>query len=240
MSLIITMYVREGIVMASDSRLNLNERHQEDDELVIQQSVIQSDSSYKTFLAPNNVGISTFGDSDIEGVLVASHIKSFIHEQLSGEDMGVDQVPQKLLEYFGELEPTPAVSFSVAGYALEDGQKQQQVWRVDVENDKVERINPDGYQGAQWGGEADILKRLLQPVAEVDDQNRIREVLSFYRIPWHFFTLQDAIDFCVFAIRLTVDAIRFMPRPQTVGGPIDVLVIKPDEAFWVQRKELHV
>ena len=26
---------------------------------------------------------------------------------------------------------------------------------------------------------------------------------------------------------------------ETVGGPIDILVIKPDKAFWIQHKELH-
>jgi len=32
---------------------------------------------------------------------------------------------------------------------------------------------------------------------------------------------------------------RFQTREKTVGGPVDVLVIKPDRAFWVARKELH-
>ena len=40
-------------------------------------------------------------------------------------------------------------------------------------------------------------------------------------------------------MRSTIDAIRFQPRPKTVGGPIDVIVIKPNRSFWVQRKELH-
>jgi len=51
--------------------------------------------------------------------------------------------------------------------------------------------------------------------------------------------LQDAIDFSIFAIRTTIDTIRFQPRPKTVGGPIDVLVIKPEETIWVQHKALR-
>jgi hypothetical protein len=31
----------------------------------------------------------------------------------------------------------------------------------------------------------------------------------------------------------------YVREGRVMGGPIDVLVIKPDEAFWVQRKELH-
>ena len=54
-------------------------------------------------------------------------------------------------------------------------------------------------------------------------------------------TVLDAIDFAVYAVRSTVDSIRFIAtRSKTVGGPIDVLVIKPREAFWVQRKTLKV
>ena len=88
------------------------------------------------------------------------------------------------------------------------------------------------------GGEGDILARIIQPTAHIDQQNNITKVLPHFGIPFKFFTLQDAIDFAIFAVRSTIDAIRFQPRPKTVGGPIDVLVIKPEEAFWVQRKKL--
>lgn len=240
MSFVITMYVREGIVMASDSRLSLNTTQQQGDRQVIQMAVGFSDSNYKTFLAPNNVGISTFGAADIQGVPIAGYIESFISEHLSDGEVEVDGVPPKLLGYFRQFSPLPPVGFIVAGYKYQDEQKQQQVWLVDTQSNEFKQVNPPGQQGAQWGGEADILARLINPVAELDPSGKIKQVLPHFPIPWQFFTLQDAIDFCVFAVRSTIDAIRFQPRPKSVGGPIDVLVIKPDEAFWVQRKELHV
>ena len=52
-------------------------------------------------------------------------------------------------------------------------------------------------------------------------------------------TLQDAIDFSIYAIRTTIDTMRFQARPKNVGGPIDVLVITPDETRWIQKKELR-
>lgn len=239
MSFVIIMYVREGIVMASDSRLSLNTTQQQDGKQVVQMSVGFSDSNYKTFLAPNDVGISSFGAADIKGVPIAGYIESFIHEYLNDGKTEVDGIPSGLLSYFRQFDPPPATGFLVAGYKSQNGQKQQQVWLVDVANNKASQVNPPGQQGAQWGGEADILTRLIQPVAELDPEGKIKQVLPYLQIPWQFFTLQDAIDFCVFAVRSTIDAIRFQPRPKTVGGPIDVLVIKPDEAFWVQRKGLH-
>ncbi len=51
--------------------------------------------------------------------------------------------------------------------------------------------------------------------------------------------LQDAIDFAVYAIQTTIDTMRFQARRKTVGGPIDVLALTPDEVKWIQKKELR-
>ena len=51
--------------------------------------------------------------------------------------------------------------------------------------------------------------------------------------------LQDAIDFSIYAIRTTIDTMRFQARPKNVGGPIDVLLLMPDQVTWIYRKELH-
>jgi len=66
------------------------------------------------------------------------------------------------------------------------------------------------------------------------------QALPHFVIPFQFFTLQDAIDFSVYAIQTTIDTIKFQPRAKTVGGPIDVLVIKPTECIWVSRKQLKI
>ena len=66
------------------------------------------------------------------------------------------------------------------------------------------------------------------------------EKLPHFPVPYSFFTLQDAIDYAVYAVKVTIDTIRFQPRAKTVGGPIDVLVIKPQDALWVQMKKLRV
>jgi hypothetical protein len=240
MSFIITLYVREGMVMASDSRLTLNATRQEGPQQFVNVAVGQSDFSYKTFLAPGGIGISTYGAADILGVPIAGFVESFIQEELAERGVPVDQVPGILLEYFRRFSPPPKTQFHVAGYLTTEKGKEQQVWSVDVQENKTARLNPLGQQGASWGGEGDILARIIMPVTEVDDKGQPTRRTPQFPIPWPFFTLQDAIDFAVFAVRSTIDAIRFQPRPKTVGGPIDVLVIKPDGAYWVQRKELSV
>ena len=60
-----------------------------------------------------------------------------------------------------------------------------------------------------------------------------------YSLALQQFTLQDAIEFAEFVISATINSMKFQKRPKTVGGPIDILIIKPENAFWLQRKELH-
>lgn len=239
MSLVITLYVREGIVMGSDSRLTLNTTQQQPgQQQIVNVAVGQSDTVYKIFLTPNNVGISTYGAADVQGVPIAGFIESFINEHLTQGNFNVDNIPQELLNYFRNLTNPPATQFHVAGYTLVNNIPEQRVWHVDINGNATNRLNPPGQQGAAWGGEADILSRLIQPIRIRDASGNFQDLPS-YPIQWGFFTLQDAIDYAIYAIRSTIDSIRFQPRPKTVGGPIDVLVIKPNEAFWIQRKVLH-
>jgi hypothetical protein len=93
-------------------------------------------------------------------------------------------------------------------------------------------------QGANWGGEADVLTRLFNEVAPVPPLGQQPTALPSFGVPFEFFTLQDAIDFAVFGIRSTAETMRFQARERTVGGPIDVLVITPSGARWIAQKQL--
>jgi hypothetical protein len=239
MSFIITLYVREGIVMASDSRLSLNYETVREGKPTVNLAVAGSDANYKTFLTPSRIGISTFGAADIQGVPIAGYIESFISERLEAATSSPEEAASSLLRYFREFAPPPQTQFHVAGYVEREGVAKQEVWLVNVAADRLERKNPEGQQGATWGGEADVLTRLLHPLGALDSGGQLTSALPHFPIPFRYFTLQDAIDFAIFALRATIDAIRFQPRPKTVGGPIDVLVIKPHEAVWIQRKELR-
>jgi len=58
-------------------------------------------------------------------------------------------------------------------------------------------------------------------------------------IIWDAMSVQDAIDFAIYAVRTTIDTIRFQARPKSVGGPIDVLLLTPEKAHWIQRKQFR-
>ena len=65
------------------------------------------------------------------------------------------------------------------------------------------------------------------------------EPMSQNAILWQYFTLQDAVDFARYAVKTTIDTMRFQSRVKTVGGPIDILVLKPTEAIWIEKSNLH-
>lgn len=241
MSFIITLYTREGIVMASDSRLTLNAEQITPTGQKVLLAAGMSDSNYKTFLAQNRIGISTFGQADINGAPIGGFIDTFIREHLS-DTPSVTEFANELNVHFRTFNPIPDTGFHIAGYEETNNGMKQMVYRVAPFHNLVKVTNPDTpngetSQGASWDGEGDILARLLQPVFTQDNTGNYQQ-LPHFQIPWQFFTLQDAIDFAVYAIRTTIDSVRFLPRAKTVGGPIDVLVIKPNEAVWISRKEL--
>jgi hypothetical protein len=68
-----------------------------------------------------------------------------------------------------------------------------------------------------------------------------------YFVNWYTMTLQDTIDMAVNMIQVTIMVQRFMAGivsrvggTASVGGPIDVAVIRPGGTFqWVARKTLH-
>ena len=87
-----------------------------------------------------------------------------------------------------------------------------------------------------WGGETEIMSRLLSQIKLYQNNQWID--LNAAPIPFNFFTLQDAIDFSIYAIRTTIESLRFQQRPKTVGGSIDILVLKAGEKpFWVAKKK---
>jgi hypothetical protein len=243
MSFVIAVYVPEGIVMASDSRQSVTIEGKNPEGTTFKVETVNSDAIIKTFpLEKHQIGVSNFGQDLLGGVPIASHIKRFIEEELTPRD-DVTTVPRKLVDYFRKSFATADAGFHIAGYRKEGKVSVPYVYSCHVSRNIVERRNtkPDGSlaHGATWSGQGDILSSILIPVTIKDEQGNDKVVRSPAPIIWDAMSLQDAIDFSIYAIRTTIDTMRFQARPKNVGGPIDVLVLTPDEARWIQRKELH-
>jgi hypothetical protein len=239
MSFVITLWVHGGIVMASDSRLTLNTTVPGSGDPTVQVAVTQTDTNYKTFLTSGDVGVTTFGDGAIQDVPISAHIESVLSEELSTGTDDVDAVAKKLLAYFQTFSGPPKVGFHVAGYVTEARKRVPHVWSIDVFAGTMVQRNTPGIHYAMWDGEFDVFNRLALPVAHLDENGNIAFKPMSYPVHISYFTVQDAIDYALYAVRVTIDTIRFQARAKTVGGPVDILVLRPTGAQWIQRKELH-
>jgi hypothetical protein len=240
MSLVITAYVREGIVMAADSRLTLTFPRNAPGAAPHTISTTSSDSARKLFLTPNGIGISTYGVATVSGAPVAGVVESFIIEQLKDRNLPPRETADALLDYFRSIGVSQATSFHIAGYRPTGQTLNQEVVLLDLSLGTVINLNPPGQQGANSGGEIDVFQRLLNNVALIDDHGTVLDSIANFGVPFEFFTLQDAIDFSSFAIRATIDTMRFQAREKTVGGPVDVVVITPGSGRWISQKKLAV
>jgi len=239
-SLVVTVYSREGIVMAADSRLTLTYQRTTPGQAPHTVSVTSSDSAKKLFLTSDRIGISAFGVAAVNGAPIAGVIESFIVEHLKGKALPPKETGEALLAYFGNVGVSQDSSFHIAGYRPTGNSLAQEVVFARLADGTVKKLNATGQPGANWGGEIDVFQRLINDVALVGAGGAASTPIPNFGVPFQFFTLQDAIDFASYAMRATIDTMRFQAREKTVGGPVDILVITPDDARWIAQKQLGV
>ena len=255
MSLIVTVVTNEGIVMASDSRITYNNL------LTGEKGVHYSDNAYKTFLCGEFIGISTCGNADVNGKPIAGFVEDFIKNCYNGNDIAT--TASLLLEYFNKIAKGQDINFQIAGYSRKDEKDLATVYEVFLSRNKVQESLSGGCN-AFIDGENDIIFRLFKHgyiidegksifvksiSLDVDGQQKtynnamlLPDSYSEMRsanIAWNLLTLQDAVDFARYAIQTTSETMRFEQRLKTVGGAIDVLIIKPTGARFLTRKELQ-
>lgn len=240
MSLIVSLYVPEGLVLAGDSRLTLKWKTKSNENEQVH-SIAASDTNTKIFTIKNKFGLGTFGQADIKGIPISGFISAFTEEKIT-EDTTIDEIPELLMDYFGKKHNYPKTFFYALGYKVENGISVPHVYVINIGGKTINRVNfiQDKLKnGANWGGEVEVLSRILTPI-KVKDAKGWRE-MGNTPIVWDFMTMQDAIDFAIYAIRTTIETMRFQRKEKTVGGPIDLLIIKPGQPpQWIQRKKLGV
>jgi hypothetical protein len=232
MSLVVTVYVPSGIVMAADSRMTVlrtEDREESGQKVRVQQQLVLSDSAYKVVrLRTVPAGIGVYDAGIIDNQPVESHVRRFEEEALTAAD-DVNTVAQKFLEYFQSNHKEVGVGFHVAGYKLEGKASVPYVLVGHTTREtQIRRVNATDKDELQYGvvraGDVLVANRLID----------VNSLPLFAAMP-----LQEAIDYAVHLIRTTIDTLRFEPRFPTVGGPIDVMALQPEGMHWVQRKELR-
>ena len=83
MSFLISVYVNEGIVLASDRRITYTNTQIINEKLVEKIGIHNSDSTDKTFICPNGAGISVCGNATLLNKPITGFILNMIRTKIS-------------------------------------------------------------------------------------------------------------------------------------------------------------
>jgi hypothetical protein len=132
---------------------------------------------------------------------------------------------EALLKFIKGLAPDLAAGFHVCGYDPVDqqiGLPLPRVYFVNTLSNEVTSLDK-GSTGMMQHAANDYMKETSQLVAM-----NLRSL-----------TLQDIIDYAVFAIKASAMYEKCVLLNNRIAGPIDVLVIRPWGMEWVSKKKLH-
>ena len=268
MSLCISVVTPEGIVVAGESRQT---------QIISGVNRIGSDSATKVFDLTSTVLAATTGWAFLQpqGAILQKNIASLVEDFKPTIPAGssVQAIVSLLWSYFNatyqqhvsQLPATAvpvgqvALNFIVAGYDF--GSRTGTLYHVDIPSAVAPTAasRSTNQPGPWWIGQTDVIARVLkgfdsrvfnlpfmQSANRVGDATKELNGLE-YSIFFNTMTMQDAIDFAVGMVQITIIIQRFTAGIATqlgavagVGGPIDVAVVQPGKSIrWVSRKELH-
>ena len=242
MSFIITTYVPEGIVMASDSRQTaVIEASDNTGKIQSKFELVTSDSCNKLFLLEEqNVGISVFGETILAGKPIEHAMRIFMQEHNNISD-GIMTLVEKMMRYFSAKFPNADTAFHMTGYEIDENNVSvPHVYHGQVSRNEIQRLNVKAgtdllLYGTAWGGQGDIIARLIQPNVKCAPVPGAPEMPN-PPIIWDAMPVNDAIEFCEFAVNTTIQMTKFQARTKQVGGKPSILLITPNGAFWIKRK----
>lgn len=218
MSIMCSVYVPEGIVLAADSRMTGNIMLKTPDGKTQQQGMFSiSDNAQKVFLLGKvRVGVASCGAAVLENKTISDYLRIFEIEEVTPRDTVTD-VAKKLQAY--AYKHFPHVNFFVCGY----DEDEPFVYDVGKELKRINMDNGNIRYASSWSGEQLAITKLLnsQPPTPINH---------------NLMPLKDAVDFADFLIDITVKLQRFETKPKTCGGDIDILVLTKDDAFWYRHK----
>ncbi len=218
MSIMCTVYVPEGIIMAADSRLTVNAVIKPNDGKPQSNTMFSiSDNAQKiVLLSKVNVGISACGLAVLDNKTISDYLRIFEIEEVKPKDTVTD-VAKKLQAYAYKY--FPQVNFFVCGYDDDEPfvySVNKELRRNNIDNGRIK-------YASSWSGDQEAITKLLN--------SQPPTVINHAMMP-----LRDAIDFAEFLVDVTIKLQRFEPRVKTCGGDIDILVLTKDDAFWHRHK----
>jgi hypothetical protein len=260
MSLGIVIKAPEGLVLAAESRLTLTTQIPNVPPLHVN---FDNATKLLSFAKPNtSVGVVTYGQAAI-GLRTAQSFVPEFEAKLSEDPkrLPILEFAEKFSEFYMQQWQSsmpadyqgPNMTFIVTGY--DEGEPYGKVYIVEiprVPNPVAQQAAP-GEFGISWGGQREIVDRLIQGfdgrlgealnrLNLTPEQNQILSpVMGQIQlpIPLQALPLQDCVDLAIFFLRTTITAQKLTVGLRGVGGPIDVATITRQEGLrFIQRKRI--
>lgn len=261
MTIIVSVKINDGIVMASDSA-----------------STFANGQTYLTADKIVNlvkglpIGVMVTGNGGIGLESIATLFKD-IRRRLDGSakhewaldhtsytmQLVAERVRAFLFEEKNEAQGLETwMQLRLCGYSA--GRPLPEVWEVMLRGKDCgppELIRPEESFGVNWDGEYEALNRLILGVGTGFKEAAVNLGLSETQAPEierkvmrHLYEdlalsampIQDAIDLARYLVDTTAGFIRFSIRkqPKSVGGPVEIAAITKHEGFrWVQRRHFY-
>jgi hypothetical protein len=249
----------EGIVLAADSRVTLFNRLPADPATPNQAILVPAnfDNATKLLVVGGQpfVGAVTYGLGAFMTAQGPRTMYSFIpefEEELNKQKvqrLSVADFAKRLSDFFARqwttlvnrpANPGEEINFLVAGY--DDGAAYGKGFLFQIPNqpDPAEQNAGAGQFGITWGGQSDVVFRLLygftaelpafiQRSLDLSPQQltTLREKLQAFApaIPYQFLPLPDCVSLAIFLIKSTIEFQTFTTTIRGVGGPVEVATV---------------
>jgi len=261
MSLGIAFKGPEGIVLAADSRVTLNNAFaQPNGQTMVIASTFDNATKLLKVKGQDFVGAVTYGVGALgqkEPRTAHSFIPEFesmLNKKYPGKRLKVEEFAQELSSFFlaqwnahmQGANPQGDLVFLVGGY--DEGSPYGRVFDVFIPSKPKpnELYAAPGQFGAAWGGQREHVDRLLNgydsrvlDLAQTEFSLDASKKEEFKKklaplttpIPYPFLPLQDSVDLSIFLIRTTIRIQTWMIGIRGVGGAIDVATITKTDGF---------
>jgi hypothetical protein len=263
MSIIVSVKIHDGIVMAADSATTFSTSDGRPGQ------IYENANKIVNLVKGLPIGVMTCGSGGIGNASIATLLKD-LRRRLSGDDQAhqswkietahtMEHIAGKVREFFvekaQEADFKSDVFLRICGYSTD--RPLPEVWDVFLQNGACAAptsCQPEDGIGPLWMGEYEALDRLvlgrsprfvqaatsvlgLSEEQAVEARNQIASQL-YQLLILPAAPIQDAIDLARFMVETTKGFMRFsVNMVKTVSGPTEIAAITKHEGFkWVQRK----
>jgi hypothetical protein len=240
-TLIFTLKVAEGLVLAAESRMTISEGN-----VPVYYSEVQKLFPLKDYPA----AILTCGSGFLQSKALSSWIRAFDSEL--PHNLSLRHVAERLQKFLAPSDPGTTTTLVLAGFNREAVQGfEAEMYKITAFEDGEQNFFDLSESVSFWDGDFEAVTRLLlgrsptyfEGIASHVDKGYLKTLDKSVQMnpPYYAMSLQEGIDFVDFLMQTQIQFQRFASQPQSCGGPVDIAVITPEEGFqWVRRKTLRL